>query len=238
MSSEAVYALVFSPHPADPDFGVGGTAAKWVREGKDVIYVICTNGDKGSNNPDISAEEMAKIREKEQLEAAEIIGVKDVIFLKHPDLGLEDLKVSDLKKEILKLFLTYRPEVVMTCDYQSPRYFSAPDHRVLGRAVLDAIWPTVLAPNNIRDLLAQGLKMHQAKELFLWGNPEPNYYSDISDTYDIKMKAVNCHQSQIGPQGANPDFPKMLVESIKNTGKVIGCEYAEAFYRLEVMQRL
>ncbi len=238
MVTEAVYALVFSPHPADPEFGVGGTVARWAKEGKDTVYVICTNGDKGTNNPDISAEEMAKIREKEQLEAAKLIGVKDVIFLKHPDLGLEMANLAELKQEILKWFLTYRPEVVMTCDPGSPRYFSSPDHRVLGRAVLDAIWPTVLAPNNIRDLLAQGLKMHQAKEMFLWGSPEPNYYSDISDTYELKMKAAYIHQSQIGPKGANPDFPNMLVEGAKNAGKVINREYAEAFYRLEVLQRL
>jgi LmbE family N-acetylglucosaminyl deacetylase len=236
MAKGAVYALVFSPHPADPEFGVGGTAARWIREGKDVIYVICTNGDKGSSNPDLTAEKLAEIREKEQLEAAKIIGVKEVIFLKHPDLGLEN--VPGLKKEILKLFLTYRPEVVMTCNPFYPQYFSSPDHRVLGRAVMDAVWPTSLAPNNYRDLMEQGLQMHKAKEMYLWAGGETNYYSDISETYEIKMKAVNCHQSQIGPQGSAPDFPKMLEESAKSAGKAANCEYAEAFYRLEVLQRL
>ena len=236
MKNEAVHAMVFTPHPADPEFGIGGTVARWTREGKDVIYVICTNGDKGSSDPELMPEELAKIREKEQLEAAGILGVKDVIFLRHPDLGLED--TPGLKKEILKLILTYRPEIVVTCDPYNPKYISSPDHRVLGRTVMDAVWPTALAPNTYRDLLDEGLQLHKVKEILLWQAGEPNYYSDISDTFDIRMSATDCHQSQIGPQGNNPEFLEMLKEGAKTTGKAANCQWAEAFQRIEVPQRL
>ncbi len=90
MASKSVYAVTFSPHPHDTEGGMGGTVARWTREGKEVVSVICTNGDKGSGNPAIKPEELAARREKEQLEASKTLGVKEVIFLRHPDLGLED----------------------------------------------------------------------------------------------------------------------------------------------------
>jgi LmbE family N-acetylglucosaminyl deacetylase len=236
MEPYSTYALIFSPHPADNEFGLGGTVAKWVQEGKDVVYVIATNGDKASSDIAVPASKLAVIREQEQRDAANFLGVKEVVFLGHPDLGLED--VPGLKKEMLRLYLFYRPEVVVTCDPNNPQYFSSPDHRVLGRAVMDAVWPLALAPNYYRDLLAQGLQIHRAKELYLWQCGEPNYYNDISGFYEKKVQAMNFHQSQIGPNGSAPDFPDMLREANKESGKRINCEWAEAFHREAVLQRL
>jgi LmbE family N-acetylglucosaminyl deacetylase len=238
MSNKPAYAMVFSPHPADPEFGVGGTVARWVKEGKDVVYIIATNGDKASSDPDLLPDKLAKIRESEERKAAKILGVREVIFLGHPDLGLEEIPTLKFKKELLKLFLSYRPEVVMTCDPFNPKYFSSSDHRVLGRAVLDVVWPLAQAPNTYRDLMAEGLKLHRAKEFYIWASGEPNYYSDISSTFDIKMKAVEVHQSQIGPNGSNPDFLIMLKEGNKKAGQAAKCQWAESFYKLDVLQRL
>jgi LmbE family N-acetylglucosaminyl deacetylase len=235
LKQESVHMLVVSPHPSDPDFGIGGTAARWAREKKDVVYVICTNGDKGSSDPDLMPDKLAKIREEEQRTAAKMLGIKEVIFLGHPDLTLEN--TPGLRKEILRLILMYRPVVVATCDPYNPQYISNPDHRVLGRAVLDAIWPFTLAPNTYRDLLQEGLQLHKVKEILIWSPATPNFRTDISDTYELKMAACRCHQSQIGPQG-NPEFYPMLIESAKNAGKAINTQWAEAFNRIEVLQRL
>jgi len=235
MSIEPIYLLAISPHPSDPDFGLGGTAAKLIRQGKKVVYIIATNGDKGSSDPDLMPEVLAKTRERETLEAQKILGITDVIFLRHPDMGLED--EPNFRKEILRLILTYRPEVVATCDPNNPPIINNRDHRVIGRVVLDAVWPTALAPNNYRDLLAQGLKLHRAKELWLWGAPNHNVRFDITDTYELKMKACRTHVSQIGPPG-NPDFDAMLVKTASTVGQQDGYKYAEAFYRMDVLQRL
>jgi LmbE family N-acetylglucosaminyl deacetylase len=235
MQTEPVHLLVISPHPSDPDFGIGGTVARWTREKKDVVYVICTNGDKGTSDPDLMPEKLAKIRQQEQQTAAKMLGVKEVINLGHPDLGLEDTPA--FRKEILRLILMYRPTVVATCDPYNPLYVSNPDHRVCGRVVLDAVWPLAQAPNTYRDLLAQGLKLHKVKEMLIWQSAQPDFRSDISDTYETKMAACRCHQSQIGPQG-NPDFYEMLVDIAKKAGQAENYQYAEAFHRIEVLQRL
>lgn len=235
MNYEPVHLMVISPHPADPEFGIGGTIARWTQQGKSVVYVIATNGDKGSSDPDLMPEVLAKTREQEQLTAAKMIGVKDVVFLRHPDQGLKD--EPSLRKEILRLILMYQPEVVATCDPYNPPYISNPDHRVIGRVVLDAVWPTAQAPNTYRDLLAQGLQLHRVKEVLLWGASTPNCIYDISDTFDIKMRACRIHQSQIGPQG-NPEFDTRLVETAETVGKAENYKYAEAFHLIEVPQRL
>ncbi len=230
-----IHLLAISPHPSDPDFGIGGTAAKWIRQGKKVVYVIGTNGDKGSSDPDLLPEVLAKTREKEQLDAAGLLGIHEVVFLNHPDLGLVD--EPSFRKEILKLILTYRPEIVATCDPNNPPLINNRDHRVMGRVVLDAVWPAAQAPNTYRDLLAQGLKLHRVKEILLWGAQNHNIRYDITDTYELKMKACRTHQSQIGPAG-NPEFDARLVETAATIGKAEGYKYAEAFFRMDVPQRL
>jgi LmbE family N-acetylglucosaminyl deacetylase len=235
MSNAGVHLVVFSPHPSDPDFGIGGTAARWIKEKKEVVYVVCTNGDKGTSDPELTPEKLAVIRKQEQLTAAKMLGIKEVVFLDHPDLGLEDTLA--FRKEILRLILLYRPTVVATCDPGNPPFISNRDHRITGRAVLDAVWPMALAPNTYRDLLDQGLKLHKVKEMLIWQSAQPNYRVDITDTYDLKMAACRIHQSQIGPEG-NPEFYDMLVEFARTAGKAENYKWAEAFQRLEVLQRL
>lgn len=234
MNSKEVHVLAFSPHPIDTEWGMGGTVARWTREGKDVIYVVCTNGDKGSSDPDMKPEELAKIREQEQLAAAKVLGVRDVIFLRHPDLGLE--YTLEFRKEILRLILEYRPEIVATCDsYQ--RYISNRDHRILGRIVLDAVWPCAQAPNTYRDLLEQGLKLHKVKNVIMWQTQEPNCRFDITDTFETKMAAFRCHKSQIGDP-VEPEFANRILETARMVAKDEDYELGEAFHRSEVPPRL
>ena len=82
--------LVITPHPDDAEFGAAGTVALWAAEGRPVYYVVCTNGDKGSNDPEMTSEGIAAIRRQEQLEAAKVLGAKEVHFLDYPDGALED----------------------------------------------------------------------------------------------------------------------------------------------------
>jgi len=234
MKKKAVYMLAFAPHPLDTEMGIGGTVASWTKEGKDVVCVVCTNGDKGSSDPAMKPEKLAKIREREQLAAAKLLGVREVIFLRHPDLGLED--TPEFRKEILRLILEYRPEVVATCDpYQ--RYLSNRDHRVLGRVVMDAVWPYAQAPNTYPDLLEQGFKLHKVKEVLLWQTEEPNYRCDITKTYDIKLVALCCHKSQIGDP-VETTFVESLMEFSTKAAQGQNYKLGEAFHRLEVLQRL
>ena len=67
---EPTYVMVVTPHPDDAEFGVAGTVVRWVHEGKSVVYVVCSSGEKGTSDNNIKPEELAQTREQEQLAAA------------------------------------------------------------------------------------------------------------------------------------------------------------------------
>ncbi|MFC1958291.1 PIG-L deacetylase family protein [Chloroflexota bacterium] len=228
--TEPVEVMVVTPHPDDAEFGVAGTVVQWTREGKDVIYVVCTNGDKGTSDPNVRPEDLAKIREQEQLAAAELLGVREVIFLRYPDQSLED--TPEFRKEIVRLIRMYKPKMVVTADPYR-RYLWHRDHRITGRVTLDAIFPYARDVHSYPDLFEQGLQPHKVKEVLLWASEEPNYRIDITDTFDIKIAALRCHKSQVG---GNPstDLEERLRQRHKALAEGESYEIAEAFHRLEV----
>jgi LmbE family N-acetylglucosaminyl deacetylase len=235
MNENGVYLLAISPHPLDTELGIGGTVAALTREGKQVVYVICTNGDKGSSDPQMAPHRLAEMREKEELTAASLLGVNQVLFLRHPDLGLEETPA--FRQEILHLILEYRPEVVATCDPYYHVYLSNRDHRVLGRVVLDAVWPAAQAPNTFPALVKRGHAIHKVKEVWLWQSELPNFRRDISATFELKRQAANCHESQRTDPN-NPEFGEQIVTRAVAAAKGETFQYGEAFHRLEVLQRL
>src|ERR1043165_3461165 len=72
-------------HPDDPEFFCGATFARWAAEGADITFVLATSGDKGSSEPDMTHQRLIEIREVEERNAAQALGVKEVIFLRYPD---------------------------------------------------------------------------------------------------------------------------------------------------------
>jgi LmbE family N-acetylglucosaminyl deacetylase len=232
MQNKPVYMMAVAPHPHDAEWGIGGTVARWTREGKDVIFVICTNGDKGTSDPGIKPAVLAGIRKQEALESARLLGVKQVIFMDHPDLGLED--TPEFRKEILRLILTYRPEIVATRDPYFQRYVSNRDHRITGHVVLDSVWPYALSPNTYPDLIEQGLQLHKVKQVLLWTPENPNYRYDISATFELKKAALGCHKSQM----EDDEYFRMITDSNKAAAQGTEFTFAEAFVRVEIPQRL
>ena len=229
MTTEKVDVMVVMPHPDDAEFGVAGTVAHWTDEGKKVIYVVCTNGDKGTGDRNMKPEELARIREEEQLAAAELLGVHEVIFLRHPDQSLED--TPEFRKELVRLIRMYRPDTVVTVDPYR-RYLHHRDHRITSQVVLDAVFPFARDHLSYPDLLAEGLEPYKVKEILLWGAEEPNYRVDITDTFDRKFSALRCHKSQIGNPPA--EMEERMKERYRMQAEGEDYELAEAFYRVEI----
>jgi len=231
MPTKPAQIMVVTPHPDDAEYGVAGTAARWAREGKEIVYVVCTNGDKGTSDANMKPEEVAKTREQEQLAAAKLLGVREVIFLRHPDQSLED--TPEFRKELVRLIRMYRPETVVTADPHR-RYIWHRDHRITGRVTLDAVFPYARDRLSYPDLLDEGLDPHYVREVLLWASEDPNYRSDITDTYDIKLAALRCHKSQIG-QYPSPEMEKWLRQRHETMAEGEDFELAEAFHRVEVL---
>jgi LmbE family N-acetylglucosaminyl deacetylase len=231
MTTNPAQVMVVTPHPDDAEYGVAGTVARWAREGKGIIYVVCTNGDKGTSDANMKPEELAKIREQEQLAAAKLLGVREVIFLGHPDQSLED--TPEFRKEIVRLIRMYRPETVVTADPYR-RYIWHRDHRITGQVTLDAIFPYARDRLSYPDLLDEGLQPHTVKEVLLWASEDPNYRSDITDTFDVKVAALRCHKSQVG-QNPSLELEKWLRQRHQTMAEGEDFELAEAFHRVEVL---
>jgi LmbE family N-acetylglucosaminyl deacetylase len=221
--------LVITAHPDDAEIGAGGTVAKWVGEGREVIYAVCTNGDKGSSDPDMTSERLAQIRRQEQIEAAKTLGVKEVVFLGHPDGSLED--TPEFRGELVRLLRKYRPHTVMTTDPYR-KYIWHRDHRITGRVALDAIFPYARDRLSYPELLEEGLMPHKVREVYLWAAEEPNIYVDITGTLATKLAALRCHISQVGSD------PEDLEQRMRSRASVLGESQgilAEAFHRIEIL---
>ena len=220
--------LVISPHADDSEFGIAGTVARMTAEGKKVAYVVCTNGDKGTSDFQFDPRELVKVREKEQRDAARVLGVTEVTFLGFPDQTLEDNAI--FRKEIVRQIRIYRPETVATTDPYR-RYIQHRDHRVCGQVVLDAVYPFARDHLAFPDLFEQGYQPHKVSHVLTWGTEDPNYWSDITATFEAKIRALRCHQSQVGER---VELDKFLRERAAAAGKAQGYALAEEFHRTEI----
>ena len=224
--------LVICPHPDDAEFGASGTIAKLIRQGKTVAYVLCTSGEKGTDNLNIKPEELAEAREKEQLAAADVLGVKQVVFLRYPDQGVED--TSEFRKDIVRQIRRFKPELVITADPYR-RYIWHRDHRIVGRVVLDAVFPYARDVWAYPDLLSEGLHPFKVKKVWLWASEDSdiNYRSDITETFDLKVQALKCHKSQIKEPFLS-EMEKWLCTRAKDMAKGENFKLAEGFHRVEI----
>ena len=232
MTTKKADFLVFTPHPDDAEFGTSGTVAKLTRDGKKIVYIVCSNGDKGTDDINILPEELAKIREEEQLEAAKILGVDHVIFLRHEDQALED--TPEFRKEIAMHIREYKPEVVITADPYR-RYVWHRDHRIVGRVVLDAIFPFARDVWAYPGFMEKGLLPHKVNEVWLWAPEDENinFRSDITETFDLKVKALSCHKSQI-KEPFKSEMEKWMCRRSKDMAEGEKFKLAEGFHRVEI----
>jgi len=222
--------MIISPHPDDSEFGAAGSVARWVKEGKEVVYVICTAGEKGTSDLNIKPEYLAKTRQKEQQAAADLLGVKEVVFLGYGDQTLED--DHPFRREIVRLIRIYRPDTLVTADPYR-RYIWHRDHRITGQVVLDAAFPYARDHLSYPDLFETGLMPHKVKEVLLWASENPNYFSDITATFETKLAALRCHDSQVGGHHF-PAIEQWLRQRAEDAARDQDFALAEAFHRAEI----
>lgn len=221
-------AMVVVAHPDDAEWMCAGTVAKWCAEGWRVVYVLCTDGSKGSSDPDITGEELVKLREAEQREAARVLGVEEVVFLGHPDAYLEP--TLELRQELAREIRRHRPEILVT---ESPVrnltdrfYLAHPDHLAAGEAAMAAVFPTARDHLTFPELLEEGLEPHKVKEVWIGGGEEgSDMFIDVTDHMDRALEALKAHRSQVSDEEANEWFPLGRIE----TARKVGFQYAEAF---------
>jgi LmbE family N-acetylglucosaminyl deacetylase len=226
-STETKRALVIGAHPDDNEFGAGGTVAKLTAQGWEVIFIIATNGNKGSHDPGMSPYTLSEIREQEQRAAAAALGVRRVIFLRNNDGELEP--TAALRSEFALYIRHFKPSAVYTHDPWK-HYMLHPDHRAVGFATIEGI---VSARDHLfmPGLGQIGIGVWRPEALFLWSAEQPDYVEDISDTLDQKIAALKEHHSQLDE---NQGWEERVRQRAAELGQEAGFGAAETFRKLVV----
>ncbi|MCU0510963.1 MAG: PIG-L family deacetylase [Anaerolineae bacterium] len=192
-------------HPDDASFFAGGTLARWAHGGAAVTLVVATSGDKGSADPDMTPERLMQLREDEERAAAAVLGVQEVIFLRYRDGEL--FPTLELRRDLTRLIRLKQPDTIVTLDptvfWYETRAINHPDHRAIGAATLEAIYPTARDwlnfPEQARD---EGLAPHKVLTVYIAGAAEPTVKIDISETLETRIRSLHEHKSQIADMAA------------------------------------
>lgn len=223
-------AMSIHAHPDDQEFTVAGTLARWAQAGCEIVSVIVTSGDAGSNDPARGAEykpELARLRQAEQTAANALLGIRETVFLGYPDGELEPTLA--LRRELTRLVRLHKPQAVVIGDPQGVFYGSGyinhPDHRAAAQAGLYAVFPSSETRLIFTDLLNEGHEPHKVGRVYIHGSEKPDTWVDIGGTIDLKIDALRQHASQLGDW----DPEKMIREWAEEEGKEHGLALAEAY---------
>jgi LmbE family N-acetylglucosaminyl deacetylase len=209
--------MVVAAHPDDPEFLAGGTVARLAKEGREITYVIVTNGNKGSGDRGVTSAQLAPIRAEEQRRAARVLGVERVEFLGYEDGEMEDTR--DLRRDVTCQIRRWRPDLVITLNpHRTYKNFPGwhRDHRITGRVVLDCVYPLARDHLSFPELLPEH-EPHKVREVYVIQWEQPGLIVDITDTMELKLEAIRCHASQVG------DF-KTVEARMRNRAATLGKE--------------
>ena len=222
-------AMVVVAHADDAEWGCSGTVAKWCAQGWEVVYVLCTDGSKGTEDPELTSEELVNIRQKEQLDASKVLGLHQVVFLGYEDAMLEPS--IELRRDIAREIRRYRPDILICLSplrhLDGDGYIGHPDHLASGEAALAAVFPSARDRLTFPELMEEGLEPHKVAEVWVMDQDDADQYVDVTDYIDTAIAALQAHASQVGGE----DVAKHMRNWRRKTGKKVGFAYAEGFKR-------
>jgi len=223
-------AMVVTPHPDDCEGGCGGTLAKWIHESEtEAVVVLCTNGDKGTSDREMTPELLGATREREQQDAADVIGARKVVFLSHPDGGLEDTLL--FRSQLVRAIRTYKPDIILCIDPYRSVSHTHRDHRMSGQVALDSAFTYAWNDRHFPEQITEdGLQPHRVAEAYLWGSEDPDVFVDVADYLQMKADSLTKHASQM--RGPAEGRLKRVTNGAERSGEKAGIPYAEGFRRI------
>jgi LmbE family N-acetylglucosaminyl deacetylase len=189
-------ALAVVAHPDDLEYGAAGAVAAWTAAGRDVAYLLVTRGEAGIDG--MAPDEARLVREGEQRASAAVVGVDTVEFLDYGDGRIEAGLV--LRRDLARSIRRHRPELIVTLNHHDtwgPGSWNTPDHRAVGRTVLDA---SADAGNRwiFPELADEGFEPWAGTRwVAVAGSPQPTHAVDTTDTLDLAVLSLAAHRSYI-----------------------------------------
>jgi len=216
--------LVIAAHPDDEVLGCGGTVARLSREGHPVFIAILGEGQTSRvDQPDVQDRKIVKNLKTQAKLAAEALGVQKIFTFDLPDNRFDSVPLLDVVKIVEKIIADVTPSIVFT-HHQSDLNV---DHQITSRAVLTGTRP--VPGQKIHSLYA--FEVPSATEWsFQRISPpfQPNYFVDIRDTFDLKVKALSFYDGEMRCF-PHPRSPEALKHIARRWGSVVGLESVEAF---------
>ncbi len=229
-------ALAIGAHPDDVEFGCGGTLAKWASSGSKINHLVCTDGSKGSWDPDDDVAVLVATRRDEQRAAAKALGsTGEVVFLGWPD-GELDSGVRQ-RWEVAYWIRKLRPEIVLGHDPWR-RYRLHPDHRNAGILACDGI----VAARDPHFFPEQQLPPWRPTTLLLWEADEVDHVENVTGFIGAKLAALEAHASQFrstmgitdtGSEAQREGFRQRVLDRLAEFGRPVGYRYGEGFKRID-----
>jgi LmbE family N-acetylglucosaminyl deacetylase len=223
-------ALAIVAHPDDMEFGSAAAVARWTAQGKDVVYVMVTSGEAGIDG--LEPEESRRVREREQIESARVVGVDTVEFLGFPDGTIE--YGTPLRRAVAGAVRRHRPEILITGNFRETygrgSGLNQADHIATGRAVLDGVRDAAnrhIYPEQI----AEGLeKWDGVRAVWAGGSPEARHAVDVSETFALGVESLRAHRAYIDGLGWEDFDEEEFLESFcRPVGTAIGAKYGTTF---------
>ena len=218
--------LCVQPHYDDNDIAAGGVFAMLAKMGVEVVYLTVTDDLAGVADRSLSAEAATQLLARDQAAAGSIIGVREQILLNYPDAGEYDYFA--LRRDVMKYIRLLKPDFVFTCDpwltYEAHR-----DHIQTGHAVAEAVlFSSLLKVPSSDSAVDAAYKEHSINGVGFYYSREPNQIVNIESTWEAKIAAIRCYETQIPAGDADQLIMAMQLKSQQIcAGK--GFQYGEPF---------
>lgn len=218
--------LAIAAHPDDIESWCAGTLGLAIDAGAIVRLLLVTSGEHGSSDPAATPAAVAEQREGEARAAAAALGLAEVAFLRYGDGEVEDTRA--LRGDLVAAIRRWRPEVLFTHDPEHPwpPYLTHRDHRVVGRAALDAVYPLARDHLAFPEHAAAGLTPHAVSSVWLFASAVADCAVDITAGFERKIAARLAHRSQTPNPAA---LPKSWRTRAAQIGAPAGLALAETF---------
>jgi LmbE family N-acetylglucosaminyl deacetylase len=220
--------LVIFSHPDDAEFTAAPAIAALAGHGARVDYLVTTDGGKGTDDPTVTPEQLAATRVAEQRAAADVLGVGEIVHLGYPDGYLTPS--LELRRDIVRHIRRLRPTLVIAQNPQRRSdgnpFIAHPDHLATGEATLAAVYPAARDRLNFPELMDEGLEPWKVRQVLVASVERPNLWIDVSGTFEIGMRALQQHVSQVDDW---PEVERRMRERATEVGASVGMPMAQAF---------
>ena len=217
--------LAVVAHPDDMEYGAAAAVARWTRQGKHIAYVLVSDGEAGIQS--IAPAEAGPLRRDEQRASCAVVGVTDIEFLGHPDGSI--IEGLALRGDLAAAIRRRRPDVLLSINHRDS--FGGPswnhaDHRAVGRSLLDAVRDAA----NPWMFPGRGEPWDGTRFVAFNASPEPTHAVDVSATFDIGLRSLECHRTYLDNLGGDMASPSTFLRTAATEAGVrLGVELAATF---------